>query len=49
MKKCSDCGRMVENDETYCHVCLDNLERDAAREMGVEEYYDMTGKLPGDN
>ena len=40
---------MVENDETHCYVCADNLARDAAREMGVEEYYDMTGELPGDH
>tara|TARA_Y100000031_G_C8162607_1_gene357765 strand:- start:604 stop:762 length:159 start_codon:yes stop_codon:yes gene_type:complete len=51
MKKCKFCGKNFKPqivEQNVCEQCGEDLERDAAREMGCEDYYDATGELPGD-
>lgn len=58
--KCLTCGKALDDpldpDSVDCggdcYGCIqdaENIVSDAAAEMGVSEYYEMTGKLPGDN
>lgn len=56
MPKCSYCNEVVTKaqinnrvgEKIMCNFCTDDLEGGAAAEMGVEDYYEMTGDLPGD-
>ena len=49
-KKCRLCGRWFTSKvgEPICDNCAEAVEEDAAADMGCEDYYAMTGKLPGD-
>ena len=60
MQTCDHCGGPVSSYENGCPTCgapncckwccdeAATLEADAAREMGCEDYYTMTGELLGD-
>lgn len=50
MEKCEFCGKDFKpqfDGHTFCESCGDDLVRDAAIEMGCEDYLDATGELPG--
>ncbi len=60
MDNCKSCSAPVPVGQKYCSMCVGDvdhgndghyaraMEEDAAREMGCDDYYFMTGDLPGD-
>lgn len=50
MEKCIMCGDdfKPKSGENACSDCADAVMEEVAAEYGCEDYYAMTGDLPGD-